>query len=176
MPERLYFGNRREPIRRAILHCAATPTNWAKGKTVHEIVEEIRRWHKQRGFNDIGYHYVVDPNGFIARGRSLRQIGAHTLGENADSLGILMVETNKVGKVAEFRDYFTLHQQIAVTEILRHHDIRQVNGHNDYAPTLCPGFKVRGEDFLPKPVAGTWQALGGVLKSITPVLSEKRKD
>ena len=40
-------------ISKIILHCSAT----AEGKDY--TVDTIRRWHKARGFNDIGYHIVI---------------------------------------------------------------------------------------------------------------------
>ena len=40
-------------IKEVILHCSATP----EGKDYS--VSTIRQWHLQRGFSDIGYHYVI---------------------------------------------------------------------------------------------------------------------
>lgn len=58
-------------------------------------VEVIRQWHIQRGFSDIGYHYVIIndkhekyEDGTVQEGRPLAQIGAHTLGINESSIGI----------------------------------------------------------------------------------------
>ena len=36
-----------------IVHCSATP----EGRDVS--VADIDRWHRERGFDGIGYHYVV---------------------------------------------------------------------------------------------------------------------
>lgn len=72
---------------------------------------EIRRWHLDKGWKDIGYHFVIDNgqilpdfylpalNGSIEIGRQLdadafvedNEIGAHALGYNANSLGICIV-------------------------------------------------------------------------------------
>ena len=39
-------------INKIILHCAATPEQ-------REVsLETIRKWHLQRGFNDIGYYTI----------------------------------------------------------------------------------------------------------------------
>lgn len=51
-------------------------------------VEQIRKWHKERGFSDIGYHAVIYGDGSLHRGRPEDKIGAHALGANAGSLGI----------------------------------------------------------------------------------------
>lgn len=72
---------------------------------------EIRRWHLEKGWRDIGYHFVI-LNGFILKdfhlksldgsiecGRPLNgdniitgnEVGAHTLGYNANSIGICLI-------------------------------------------------------------------------------------
>jgi len=56
-------------------------------------VDIIRQWHKTRGFEDIGYHYVVIPTGEIQKGRDVRLVGAHSRddGRNGDSIGVCLV-------------------------------------------------------------------------------------
>jgi hypothetical protein len=56
------------PIRRHIIHCSASTQG---------DVAEIRRWHLARGWNDIGYHFVIRPDGEVEVGRMLHEIGAH---------------------------------------------------------------------------------------------------
>ncbi|MDE6296543.1 MAG: N-acetylmuramoyl-L-alanine amidase, partial [Muribaculaceae bacterium] len=63
-------------IDKIILHCSATP----EGRMV--TVNDIRAWHKARGFRTIGYHYVVYLDGSVHGGRAVEEVGAHCLGEN----------------------------------------------------------------------------------------------
>lgn len=73
-------------INRVIVHCSATPPNRIIG------AEEIREWHvNERGFDDIGYHYVIRRDGRIDKGRDLDTPGAHAKGFNEDSVGICLV-------------------------------------------------------------------------------------
>lgn len=72
-------------IDKIIVHCSAT----VEGKDFKAA--DIRKWHLQRGFKDIGYHYVVDLDGTIELGRPELQIGAHCSGQNKDSIGICYV-------------------------------------------------------------------------------------
>ncbi len=51
----------------------------------------IDGWHRQRGFEMIGYHYVVLPDGTIEHGRPLFLQGAHVKGYNQSSIGICYV-------------------------------------------------------------------------------------
>lgn len=72
-------------INEIIVHCTATQD----GKNIK--VEDINRWHKERGWNMIGYHYVVYLDGTIHQGRSEDQIGAHCLKHNTNSIGVVYV-------------------------------------------------------------------------------------
>lgn len=77
-------------------------------------VREIRRWHMERGWRDIGYHFVIlngriiknfnisSMDGSIEAGRYLdedlmvepNEVGAHALGYNDRSIGICMIGMN----------------------------------------------------------------------------------
>lgn len=68
-----------------IVHCTATPQGMAVS------VDDIDRWHRQRGFACIGYHYVVYLDGTVHAGRPIERTGAHCKGHNAHSIGICYV-------------------------------------------------------------------------------------
>lgn len=72
-------------IDKIILHCSDTYARMDIG------VKEIRQWHKERGFRDVGYHKVIRRDGFIEDGRPLEKIGSHAQGFNATSIGICYV-------------------------------------------------------------------------------------
>ena len=72
-------------IREIILHCSAT----REGQDF--TVQDIDRWHRQRGFLRIGYHYVFYRNGTIHIGRTLEEVGAHCQGHNRSSIGICYI-------------------------------------------------------------------------------------
>lgn len=50
--------------------------------------KQIREWHLARGWDDIGYHFVVRYDGTVEPGRELQYQGAHVAGMNARSIGI----------------------------------------------------------------------------------------
>ena len=52
---------------------------------------DIDRWHRERGWLKIGYHYVIKRDGTVETGRELEEVGAHAKGHNAISVGICMV-------------------------------------------------------------------------------------
>lgn len=82
-------------ITHIVIHCSATRANIGAGLTLpgEDIgAEEIRRWHvRDRGYSDIGYHYVIRRDGLVEKGRSLERAGAHVKGRNSNSIGICLV-------------------------------------------------------------------------------------
>lgn len=126
-----------------ILHCTATP----EGRD-HSI-DEVRAWHKQRGFSDIGYHYLITLDGTVQAGRPLEVVGAHCRGHNAHSIGVCYV-----GGVAADghtpKDTRTAAQRTALVALLLKLLMRfraaRVVGHNELSPKACPSFDVR--DFV----------------------------
>lgn len=56
--------------------------------------EAIRKYHKNKGWQDIGYHYGIELVGNeykILKGRSENTVGAHTVGQNSNSIGMCLV-------------------------------------------------------------------------------------
>jgi len=148
----IYQGKARYPVREVVLHTSATPGHWQKGKTVEDMVNEIRAWHTGKGWRDIGYHRVIAPNGDIGIGRSLYDIGAHVRERNRGTVGICLIPVNTHKGIKDFSDYFTGEQEVALKAYLKDlgklTDLKWVTGHNDYANKECPGFKVRTQDWL----------------------------
>ena len=124
-----------------IIHCTAT----IEGKNFK--AKDIDKWHKQRGWKGIGYHYVVDLDGTIEKGRPESEIGAHTVGHNRYSIGVVYVGgLDKNGKPKDTR---TEEQKEALLEILRQllskYPKATIHGHNEFAKKACPCFDVRKE-------------------------------
>lgn len=70
----------RRTINKIIVHHSASAPS--------TTVADIDRWHKDRGWRGIGYHFVVLEDGEVAKGRDINKQGAHTLNHNKDSIGI----------------------------------------------------------------------------------------
>lgn len=147
----VYFGGRK--VDEIILHCADVGRNWSFEHTAEQAVSEVDRWHRNRGWKGIGYHYVIMPDGSWCQGRDTQDIGAHTLNRNAHSIGVLLCEKEEIKRLAQFSTYFTRAQWDRVVTISRTLGISKISGHNDYANKLCPGFKVP-KDFLLYPPKG----------------------
>lgn len=148
----IYQGNAGYPVHEVVLHTSATPGDWYKGKSVEEMVEAIRSWHRDRGWRDIGYHRVIAPDGSIGIGRSLYEVGAHVKERNRGTIGICLIPVKTHNGIKTFDTYFTEEQRKSLKAYLKDlcelTDIKWVTGHNIYSPKECPGFHVKTEDWL----------------------------
>ncbi|MDE6066409.1 MAG: N-acetylmuramoyl-L-alanine amidase [Duncaniella sp.] len=129
-------------ITRLIIHCTATP----EGREV--TVTDIDRWHRARGFDCIGYHYVIYLDGTVHIGRAVGRIGAHCRGYNADSIGIVYVGGLSRDGVTP-ADTRTPAQKSAlrtlVGQLRSRHPGVTIHGHNEFAAKACPCFDVGAE-------------------------------
>ena len=126
-------------ITEIIIHCTATRPNAIC------TVESIRRYHRSLGWRDIGYHYVIYPDGSVHAGRPVEEPGAHTEGHNAQSIGIVYVGGLAAdGHPADTR---TEAQCLAllqlVQDLMEEHPITSIHGHNEFANRACPCFDVQ---------------------------------
>lgn len=129
-------------ITEIIVHCSATP----EGRP--HTVGDIRAWHKQRGFKDVGYHYIIYLDGSIHAGRNEAEIGAHCTGHNRYSIGVCYIGgMTKDMKAA--KDTRTEAQKKSLLQLLRQlkkkYPQAKIYGHRDFAAKACPSFNARKE-------------------------------
>ena len=123
-------------IDKIIVHCSAT----REGQ--HVTVQQIRQWHQQRNFADIGYHYVIYLDGTVHKGRPIEKPGAHCKGHNAHSIGICYVGgLDRQGKPKDTR---TPAQKAALLSLLKElkkqYPKATIHGHCEFANKACPCF------------------------------------
>ena len=120
-------------INKLILHCSAT----REGQDIS--VDTIRKWHVEgRGWSDIGYHFYIDINGKIFKGRDIA-----TKGYNRNSIGICYCGgVEEDGKTP--KDTRTDEQKEALLAVLRTlkamYPDAVIHGHHDFAKKACPCF------------------------------------
>jgi N-acetylmuramoyl-L-alanine amidase len=117
-----------------IFHCAFTPPQMDIG------VEEIRQWHLAKGWADIGYHFVIRRDGSVETGRPIGMMGAHCLGQNANSIGVCLV--GGMNTTGGPDSNFTLHQYVTVDSLKSIYSALTVHGHREFSPKDCPCFDV----------------------------------
>lgn len=128
-------------INRIIVHCTATPEN----RVV--TVEDVRQWHKARGWSDIGYHIMIYLDGTVHEGRSIERSGAHCKGQNKNSIGIAYV--GGVDKDMNPKDTRTEEQKEALVDMLSYYKTKypklEIFGHRDFSSKACPSFDATKE-------------------------------
>lgn len=97
-------------INHLVIHCSAT----VEGKDFN--AKDIDRWHKQKGWKGIGYHYVIKLDGTIEKGRPDSEIGAHVQGHNTNSIGICYI--GGIDKNLAPKDTRTAAQKTALYKLL----------------------------------------------------------
>ena len=131
-----------EDIESLVVHCSATPSDMEIG------VEDIDRWHRERGWRKVGYHYVITRSGVIQFGRCHNEVGAHARGHNTSSVGICLV--GGVDSDQQPEENYTPEQYEALDVLLEVLVLAYPNatvlGHCDLPGVTkeCPCFDVRG--------------------------------
>lgn len=123
-------------ITEIIIHCSAT----IEGKDY--TVADIDRWHRQRGFQMVGYNYIIRIDGSIEVGRPIEMVGAHCVGHNRNSIGICYIGgLSKGGKPKDTRTPQQKSSLCALIEQLKEKFPRvSVHCHNEFADKACPCF------------------------------------
>jgi len=125
-----------------VIHCAATKPSMNIG------AEEIKKWHvDERGWSDIGYHFVITRDGTKELGRGSDLSGAHARAVNGTSVGICLVgglsEDNKPENNFTLEQFLTLKDLIKELK-MKYPDVKKIIGHYQVEPAKphCPGFNV----------------------------------
>jgi len=128
-------------IKEIIIHCSAT----SEGSDF--AAKDIDRWHKARGWNGIGYHFVIKLDGTIEYGRPVEKAGAHTKGHNKNSIGVCYIGgIDKDGKAKDTRTKEQVDSiRILAGALLRLHPEASIHGHNEFSSKSCPCFNVHTE-------------------------------
>ena len=137
-------------ITEIFVHCSDTRPEWMKDRPLAHKIQEIDRWHKERGWSGIGYHIVLDRDGKIGNGRPLGTVGAHVKGHNKNSIGVVLIGGHGGAADDQFEDNFTQKQKVTLLKVLDDLTTQfpnaKIRGHNEVAAKACPTFTVK--DFL----------------------------
>lgn len=111
-------------------------------------MDQIRRLHIQRGFTDIGYHYVVYLDGSVHEGRPESISGAHCQGHNSISIGVCYIGgVSKDGKTP--KDTRTEAQKKSLLKLLKELKVKYpkavIHSHRDFCNKACPSFDATKE-------------------------------
>lgn len=135
------------PVDTIFIHCAATRPDWMAEQPLEKKVAEIQRWHLARGWKKIGYHWVIDRDGKVAKGRDENVVGAHVANHNTGSIGICLIGGHGSSENDPFDKNYTPQQGAAlrglIEDIKARAAIKHIRGHNEVAAKACPSFNVK---------------------------------
>lgn len=123
-----------------VIHCSATKPTMDIG------VRDIRMWHKQQGWLDVGYHFIIKRDGTIEEGRPVDVVGSHVKNHNSNSVGVCLVGgvDDKMKPEANFTDAQWAALDVKVLELRKLYPNASVKGHNEFdAGKACPSFSVQ---------------------------------
>lgn len=132
---------RRDSTEYCAVHCSATPPDVDIG------ADTINQWHKDRGWSEIGYNFVIRRNGLVEVGRPMDAQGAHVLGYNDVAIGVCLV--GGVDSKGKADNNFTTQQFESLLLTLKfircYAPDAFIQGHRDFPGVKkdCPSFSVR---------------------------------
>ena len=177
------------PVQVLFVHHTATGNGYSCGQSA-SIVRGIELYHvRSKGWNDIGYNFLVDKCGTLFEGRrggvDKPVLGAHTLGFNSDSAAIAVIgDYTGRGAPARVRSVIA---QVAAYKIGAYGNnpagrvvltsngsdrysagtrvaLNRISGHRDTGRTACPGTALYGQLGGIRAVAGAGPAGLGFLR------------
>jgi len=121
-------------VDRFFIHCSASD-NEGKMYQGKNLAKTIDRWHKNRGWSGIGYHFVIDKQGFIISGRSLEKTPAAQFGHNIATIAVCLHGLKE--------EKFTEEQIDSLVALCQHYDNLYngqitFHGHKEVAKKACP--------------------------------------
>lgn len=101
----------------------------------HDNIETLDKWHREKGWSEIGYHFVIVSNGDVHIGRSIEKTPAAVLNHNRGMIAICLTGHHHFTQ-AQFKSLRRLIHSL----MLKYNIFKEnVKGHNEY-----PGHTTRG--------------------------------
>ncbi|XP_033914054.3 peptidoglycan recognition protein 5 [Acipenser ruthenus] len=130
------------PAALAVIHHTAMPLGHTHSACCVQL-RNIQRLHMdERGWNDIGYNFLIGPDGTVYEGRGWGVEGAHTRMFNNKALGIALMGcfTDSAPSLEALSSARRLlHCGVSLGYLLPAFTLK---GHRDLGSTQCPGDKL----------------------------------
>lgn len=114
------------------------PVHFTDRRSTIDRLELVRRSHMNRGWGDIGYHYIIDRAGNVWQARPLDYQGAHVRDHNEHNIGVMLLGNFEIqhpsdAQVRSMRQF--------VRQLSGEHNVpsRRIHTHQELGPTSCPG-------------------------------------
>lgn len=125
-------------IQRLIVHHSSAPN--ASQYQGAATVRGIQRFHiVDRGWTDVGYHFLIGPDGVIYQGRPETKRGAHCT-PNSGKVGICMIGNFQgTDELTEEAEASLVDLLAWLTSNYKVAGMDHIQGHRDWNSTNCPG-------------------------------------
>lgn len=124
--------------RLTIHHTGDTIKSLADENSVRFALLNILNDHNNRNFGDVGYHFVIAPDGKVWQTRSMAYEGAHVSGQNSNNLGVMILGNFESNQPTDGQISTMILMANAMCErfsIKKH----RLFGHRDIGHSICPG-------------------------------------
>lgn len=146
-----YFKTKRY-FNELVIHTAATRPDWQGDEDATKMFEDVLAWHtrpkpKGRGWSDAGYHFMINRLGELVIARPLSRTGAHVMGRNTNTVGVMLAGGFGGSETDHFEDHYTVKQRLTLFWLINkladnNPDFNTLSGHNEFAAKACPCFRV----------------------------------
>lgn len=135
--------NRLTRVYRITVHHAGMTFSSSVERLTASLIDRIRQFHQnQRGWGDIGYHYIIDRAGRIWEGRPTAYQGAHVKYNNVGNIGVMCLGNfDEQSPTAAQLD--ALNQHVLRLMSLYRVPTYRVFTHQELMPTRCPGVSLQ---------------------------------
>ena len=124
-------------IDRFIVHCSDSDYAY------HDDISVINKWHMERGWVCVGYHFFIKKNGEVQYGRPIKYVGAHCKSFNHNSIGICLSGSTMFDPITQYKALRVLFKQLLIAFGLFSvpRDTFKIFHHRDLNPhKTCPNF------------------------------------
>ena len=129
-----WFKKPRRTVRRVFLHCSADD------RAKYDNAETMHRWHKEKGWAGIGYHFFIRKSGEVQVGRDINKTPSAQRGHNIGTIAICCHGL----KVEKFTEAQQMSLYAMCAEINRQYGGHVTfHGHKEVAAKACPVFPYR---------------------------------
>lgn len=129
----------RKETEKIVIHCTATRADQEVNADI------VKKWHIQRGFRTIGYHFLINRDGEVETGRDIEEVGAHAYGHNSTSIGVALAGgLDPNGKSdANYTDIQWDILRELIEDLVEQYPGVEIVGHNELSKKDCPCFDVQ---------------------------------
>ena len=145
------IGRRVQPLGRVdritVHHEGWQPVTFSDATSTRDRLNRIHKFHTgpQRGWGDIGYHFVIDRAGRLIQARDLQWQGAHVRNHNEHNIGIMVLGNFDV-QTPSRAQHKRVHQTLRKLTAMYRVPVNRVHTHREFrdANTSCPGRHLQG--------------------------------